>query len=502
MQVQSIHTILPQEGVAGSQGVLADFSPGDVIQAEVTEADQGQATLRLQQGDLIKATQRTMDPLEPGDVVLLQVGQNDAQQSVPRLELLCVNGQPIQTGASLEEYALLRMQVAPSRTNLIIASALAQIGAPAKPETFARMAELTAGFPALEADAALLLAASALPLNESTVRAFSQWLMQPLQTADLSAAVEKLVVQHPQTSPVLADATRQMVDVGTRVESLPVQDTIRGALPRDLSPALSTKLAQSEVWQEIQARLPALPEMDANGLVEQFMENLPKETSDAERSLLFHALESLRDAPPQSPAETIQPLQQPIAKAVAHTFTKSVQTMVAPEPGEHPEVVQAAPLPRPAQQNGLHSLFAAILERPAAERGQALKEATVDLAAKLHAFTSVLQAQDDEQAARLKPVLELGQALTTQVQMGGELGNLLYLSLPITLHENQQDASLYVLKRNGGAGKVDESNVTVAICLETQNLGPVDTLLRVERNEIALQFRVDSPQARAFMQTG
>ena len=84
--------------------------------------------------------------------------------------------------------------------------------------------------------------------------------------------------------------------------------------------------------------------------------------------------------------------------------------------------------------------------------------------------------------------------------MGSAMGNLLYLPLPVILNQNRQDASLYILQRHGGGNRIDESNVTVALCLETQNLGAVETLLRVQQGELSLQFRVDDPQIRAFIQ--
>lgn len=516
MQIQSVQGISSRQELTGPRDALSSYSPGDVLQAEVAEADQGQVVLRLPEGELVKASQRTMEPLQAGDIVLLQVSQQEGQ-SVPTLELVSVNGQPLKTAAPLAEFALLRMQVPPSRVNLAIAEALSQMGAPARPETFARMAELSARFPDLGAGESLLFAASSLPLDADTVAAFSNWLQDPVQTADFAAAAESLAARDGQAAPLLEAAVGQMEAAaaqarGAAAPQAAAQGTpqaIPGELPQGLSPSLFAKLAQSGVWQELSERLPALPDQEARGLMLQLMADLPPETSGAKRSLVYQAMQGLR---PQAAADAAQSVQsQPEAPQTAQDRHAAAarpqspperQTNPLPQGAEPRKAMQTGQAPEEQSifQSGLRDLFAALLERAPGEQGQALRETAAELETKLLAFTGALKAQEGPEAARVKPVLEMGQALTAQVQMGGELGNLLYVPLPITLHENRQDASLYVLKRHGGSSKLDEANVTMAICLETQNLGPVDTLLKVERNDITLQFRVEGAKARGFIQ--
>ena len=541
MQIQSVQGISSRQELTGPREALSSYSPGDVLQAEVVEADQGQVVLRLPEGELVKASQRTMEPLQAGDIVLLQISQQEEGQSAPTLELVSVNGQPLKTAAPLAEFALLRIQVPPSRANLAIAEALSQMGAPARPETFARMAELTARFPDLSAGESLLFAASSLPLDADTVAAFANWLQDPVQTADFAAAAESLAARNGQAAPLLEAAVRQMEAVVAQARGVAAPQAVPGELPQGLSPSLSAKLTQSGVWQELSERLPALPEPEARGLMLQLMADLPPEASGAERALVYQAMQGLRPqasmdatqsvqsqpkapqtaqdshttaAGAQAPADTAQSVQsQPEAPQTAQDSRAAAagpqspperQANPLPQGAKPQETVQTGQAPKEQSilQSGLRDLFAALLERAPGEQGQALREAAAELETKLLAFTGALKAQEGPETARLlKPVLEMGQALTAQVQMGGELGNLLYVPLPITLHENRQDAGLYVLKRHGGSSMVDEANVTVAICLETQNLGPVDTLLKVERGDITLQFRVEGAKAHAFIQS-
>lgn len=515
MQIQAIQSLAPITGPSGGQGPLDAYSPGDVIAAEVAEAEPGRVVLRLPQGGLLEAGQRTMDPLQEGDQVLLLLAPQAEGETAPRLELLSVNGQPVKAGASPQEYALLRMRVPPTPANLALAVALGQIGAPLRPETFARMGELGARFPGLAGDAAVLLAASSLPLNGETVEAFTGWLQAPATAAGFAAAAKALAALDPQAAARLEAAARQMEAAAPREAAPGVGGQAQGpgpaSLPQGLSPSLAAKLTQSGVWEELRAALPTLPEAEAQGRILQLLTDLPPETTGRERAALHAALLQMRAAPAGEPQAAPQAPQAPQAQQApgAPEARQTAQAPGNPQPPEGqaplPPLAGQAPLGQaPAQEalslpRALSALFAALGEALPGEQGQALREAAAGLGPRIRAFTGALEGREDA-AGPIRPILSMGQALTAQVQMGGELGNLLYVPLPFSLRETQQDAALYVLKRDGGRGRVDEANVTVAICLDTQNLGPVDSLLRVERSELSLQFRVETPAARSFLQ--
>ncbi len=492
MQIQSVNAVSSSSNLFVPHSVLSSLSTGDILQAEVTATDQDQVILSLPQGVLLTANQRAAEPLRTGDTVLLQVSQ-EADESTFRLELISVNGQSLKPGVPVEEYALMRIQIAPSRENLAIAVALNEMGAPLRLETFSRMAELNVRFPALDTNEKLLLSTSSLPLNADSVEAFITWLNHPLKTADLAAAIETLANQDGLASATFEAAARQMPEAaGAHSDFLQASAF---ALPHGLSLGLTAKLEQSCIWQELCERFLTLPQEEASEFILGLMTALPPETTSAERNLLYQTLcnwyaSQNRSGIPHAmePREALYPTDVSV---------DDQQQLLHPQQGT--KQAQAT-TENSIIKSALEGLFAAILEQPADKRGPALQESGAGLETRLRALASILQAQEGQQAARLKPVLELTQALTTQVLMGGELGNLLYIPLPVILNESRQDAGLYVLKRNGGASMLDESNVTVAICLDTQYLGPVDALLRVDRNEIDLRFRVENAGALCFFQ--
>lgn len=507
MQIQGVQSLSNIAVKPGAQAPLEQYSDGDVIRAEVTSAQDGALTLKLPNGQQMEASQRTMDFLQPGDVLSLTVSKGEGQ-AVPKLSLVSVNGQPVTAKATASEYALMEMRVAPTQANLAVAASLGRMGAPIQPETFARMAELTARYPALPVEAALTFAASSLPIDDASVAAFSQWVQSPAQASALSGAVQQLAMQDPQAAALLQAAAQQLLSAGQQAaaqlqQAQPVQQAQPGQLPPGLSPGLSALLEQSGVWGEMQAKLPNLPPEEAQAKILQLMSDLPMNTPAADKGILYTALTALRAQGMQQAAPAAQPVQTAQAPQQAQApEALAGQAASLPEQAAT-EAAPAAPLPQEAAAltQAMNSLFAALDNALPGERGQALKEAAASLEVKLQAFTESLRAAGEGgAAAKARPALELGQAIVTQVQMGSELGNLLYMPLPVNINQTQQDAALYVLKRHGSGNRVDDSNVTVAICLDTQHLGAVDTLLKVERNDLSLQFRVDSQEARAFMQ--
>ena len=489
MNVQSVAPVSPQFTLPEGQRALSGLSEGDLVRAQVVDAADGRVTLRLPGGETLTASQRSSVPLESGDQVLLQVGAQSGEGAAP-LELVSVNGQPLKAGVPLSEFSLLRIQVPPTRENLAIAQALTEIGADIRPETFSRMQELTARFPQLPAEQALLFAASDLPLNAQTVEAFQQWLANPAQVPELSALASQLPAESPAEAAVLAQAAQAMNDVSAALAqpAAPVGGSSAtqnpDALPQGLSPALSSLLEQSGVWTDLANSLPQMQPGEARGRILQLLTDLPPETTAAERSTLLQALQCLasggRAAPEQPLTQTLQ---------------------AAPLPGATPDAVPQPPAGPPSLAQAFAGLFAALQALPTEEPGAALQQAAEGLAPRIRAFVDSLAAHASQTSQQTRAAVSLGQTLTTQIQMGSELGNLICMQLPLELRDGrQQEAALYVLKRGGRGSRVDGSNVTVAVCLDTQNLGMVDSLIQVERNELSLQFRVDSEPVRQFFQ--
>ncbi len=489
---------------------LPNLADGDVISAEVVQLEDGKVTLQLPNGGTITAEQRSAANLRQGDQVLLTVRQGEGE-SVPKLQLLNVNGQPMRAEVTASEYALMRMDVSPNRGNLAIAASLSEMGQAVRPEVFSRMGEILARFPELPPEQSLLLAASSLPLDGDTVQAFAQFMQTPAHAQEFASMLSSLPAQSPEAAALLETAAQQVQAElpAAPVPAAPVpaaaistgpsggaaentsapaaaqpQPQAFAALPENLSPSVANLLESSGVWREYSEALPKMPTQQAQAHILQLLSDLPPHATSNDRTAIYNALRSMTALPDTG------------NKAPAAPAGGAAPAPALPEAA--PDA--AAPKMPAALPQFLSDLFAALDDLPTGERGPALQAAAVRLESKVRAFTNAIEAADGQKSTHLKPVLETGQTLATQLQLGSELGNLIYMQLPITLQNTRQDADLYVLKRGGRSARVDESNATVAICLETENLGQVDTVLQVERDELSLQFRVESREIRQFIQ--
>jgi hypothetical protein len=136
----------------------------------------------------------------------------------------------------------------------------------------------------------------------------------------------------------------------------------------------------------------------------------------------------------------------------------------------------------------------------AASRGEAVKEAVTKLPQSVAKLSSALgEAASRSQAAQ--PPLQASTALASQLSLGSELGGMLYTQIPLRSESEHSTADLYIVKRDRGAKNIDDANATVALCIETEYLGRVESLIRIEKNDLTLRFRVETEREAKFIKS-
>ncbi|MDD4075694.1 MAG: flagellar hook-length control protein FliK, partial [Eubacteriales bacterium] len=143
-------------------------------------------------------------------------------------------------------------------------------------------------------------------------------------------------------------------------------------------------------------------------------------------------------------------------------------------------------------QNALQAIFPKLQPQESEALGKALQRAVPALPARVAALAEAVSGSD---ASAAKQVTQLGGQFCQQLQFGNELGTLYYTQIPFTRRDQQENAELYILKRNGGDKKIDQDNATIALCLQTRNIGLVEALLQVKDRSLSFRFRVESQQA-------
>ncbi len=69
-----------------------------------------------------------------------------------------------------------------------------------------------------------------------------------------------------------------------------------------------------------------------------------------------------------------------------------------------------------------------------------------------------------------------------------------YVQLPLSMFSQNTTGELYMLKKGSKARKLDPSNMTVLISLDTNNVGRIDTLLSVDKRNISTNFRLENSE--------
>lgn len=113
--------------------------------------------------------------------------------------------------------------------------------------------------------------------------------------------------------------------------------------------------------------------------------------------------------------------------------------------------------------------------------------------------TAALSKMDPETAASIQPLIKdalVSMRLFTQITTYNT-----FVQLPLVLGSNKTSGELYIMKRRGKQGKIDASNFTLYISLETQNLGHIEVLAHAKNKQVTLSFSVDNDAIQSMLRT-
>jgi hypothetical protein len=67
-----------------------------------------------------------------------------------------------------------------------------------------------------------------------------------------------------------------------------------------------------------------------------------------------------------------------------------------------------------------------------------------------------------------------------------------YVQIPLSIFNQNTTGELYMLKKGSKSRKLDPSNITVLISLDSNNIGRIDTLLSIDKKNISTNFRLEN----------
>ncbi len=147
----------------------------------------------------------------------------------------------------------------------------------------------------------------------------------------------------------------------------------------------------------------------------------------------------------------------------------------------------------------IESVFARVGENQGEDGGKALQK----LASRLEQNLSELRAQIEASDMPGKEALlnKLDQTIA-QTRLSNDIQQYAFVQIPVQMGEHRTTAELYVMKRKGGKKTIDPEDVTVVVALDTQNMGRVESVIKVERKAVALHAKVPEEAVAEHMRTG
>ena len=90
-------------------------------------------------------------------------------------------------------------------------------------------------------------------------------------------------------------------------------------------------------------------------------------------------------------------------------------------------------------------------------------------------------------------IMNLSGSLDGNMSFLNQLNNYSsYMQLPLSMFHKDTTGELYMLKRGSKSKKLDPSNLTVLISLDSENAGRIDTLLSIDKKDISTNFRLEN----------
>lgn len=492
------------------------FNVGERMEASVVSTDGRNVKLELKDGSTLDAARSSSEVMRPGDTVTLTV--TESTTSSAQLKLTEVNGQPVMPEITREQAALMRVSYAPTASAASDMQLLSKLLIPASTTALSRLALVRQSAPTLGAERAALFASTDIPVTTANIKAFDAWISAPTSASALADTLNAFASNDPQAAKAALEAFASAMTANASSSAAPSQAqgavaqgetlqnanaTAQGSVPQEgvLQEGVGQNVAPQSVVPQNVAAQGDIGQVQAQGASGEaaFVQEMQQSGTAQESASTAQA--TLGNAPASS-GVTAQSSAAALNIAANRVISASSRVFNAANglTNSAPDTVRGELSSSPPLRRILSELFLKLsdADSAAAARGAAVKEAVTRLPESVARLSGAL----GEAAARSQAAVEPFQAsasLASQLSMGAELGSMLYTQIPLRNDDSHSTADLYILKRDRGTKNIDDANATVAICIETENLGRVESLLHIEKNDLTLRFRVETEREARFI---
>ena len=507
--------VLVQSGVkvTPEKGAFTDsLKAGDRVRAEFVSNDNGAVVMKTADGELFKARLDTDVALTAGDKLLLEfVGREDENI------VLSVVKEETQAGQSADLLRLVRDFDDKSLAQM--AAKLSELNLPVSEKTARLMLELLQQNPGMTPDEAAFIASNKLTGDESLARAALALLSDGTKT---DAVIEKLIdlLNQPETA-------RTTPPSPIPNSELPPSDpAVPHSAFRIPNSSITSWLAQigegtddgfpiiTQSDTNMQSRItPNIEENPQNNAFFDDLGGVNGETGEfgirnsefgikheGEISQIAIHDSQLSDAQVNSEfGIRNSEFKSEIAKIISEipefrgTPAEAVErfaNMLVRVAGESADISAGN---SEKLKELLENLFTRI-ERNDENAGERLKSAKEELFARLAIIEETI---DRASPPARTEMLQQTRSLMDHVRLLNNIGQFVYMQLPVKMGEENKTAELYLFKRKGGR-KPDPENVNILLAIDLENMGRWEALLNIKGRDISIQMEVRGAEEKEF----
>ncbi len=457
---------------------FATIQNGETLRAQVIDANGGKLTLSLPDGTHLSAAMQAGQTIEVQDTLELQLTSGDANMA--RLRLLSINEQPVTAELPSLDFDLMQLDMPASQSNLAALSLFRNLELPLSTSALARYSQLMQAFPDMPIEQAAVFASSSVPLTGENVASFQQFLQSPIQLTAFASAMR--AAAGISTQDAALSSSPAALPVSAPSQGIPLS-TAPAAVVFD-SPVQDVSVSAAAVSAGMTASGADAPVTVSSAFTG---ENVP--TAPLAAAPMFEAAGAADALPERAAEQTAGNPLVALSPSAAPLSENSVLTrpLAGGAPTFQSDAVEAA----------LSSIFPKLLPEESRSLSRALQKIVPQLASRVASLSQSADSSSSSPSA--KQAGQVGNQFVQQLQFGNEMGSLYYTQIPFAYRGKESSADLYVLKRRGKESGVDPDNATIALCLETQNMGRVESLVEVKQQELGFCFRVENQAVKSFM---
>lgn len=470
---------------------------GDTVKAEVLFVSGGKANIKLDTGELLKGVQLKGVDLKEGDVLELTVSEATKDQITLKLSGHETGAAGAANGSAAD--ALRQMGIEPNERNVMIANLMLQKGMQLTPETFKSAAALLESFPQLSEEQAVFLAQNGIA-DAGLVEAFVRLVEENALTGSQLDELSQMLLQAAGDGGKLAEALKNTP------ESVPV------ALPEVLPEAAAQQAQAARTEGQVQAAGAESAPQTLPQAIRAAMDEAARVSPEAMKLFAENGLSdeaasvALKMADqPENAAKLAQEfvdanlaaLPQEIRAEAALTLERAAGFIAFSEAAA---MVESAPKDAKGVERMLEEvdrLFARLL--PDGKAGEQLQKTAARMQEKLLELRS--QIETGNLGGKEALLQKIDQAIS-QTRLMNDINQYAFVQIPVKLEDRNSTAELYVMKRDRGKKPIDPEDVTMIIALDTQHMGRVESVIKVDKKAVSFHAKVDGEPVAEHLRSG